>query len=76
MLTNKKSCEVAIHFNSTPHKLSDFSFQVIESLENLDNIERDLLNREAYWCTQLFTFQPHGLNKRLEGNSKNRINYS
>jgi hypothetical protein len=76
MLTNKKTCEVAIHFNSTPHKLSDFSFLAIESLKNLNNIEGDLLNREAYWCTQLFTFQPHGLNKRLEANSKNRITYS
>ena len=76
MLNNKKTCEVAIHFNNTPHKLRDFSFLVIESLKNLDNIEQDLLTREAYWCTQLFTFQPYGLNKRLESNSKNRIHYS
>ena len=76
MLTKKKTCEVAIHFNSKPHKLSDFSFLVIESLYKLDNIERNLLNREAYWCHQLFTFQPFGLNKRLESNSAHRINYS
>ena len=76
MLTNKKTCELAIHFNSIQHNLSDVSFIVLESLNNLENIERDLLNREAYWCHQLFTFHPHGLNKRLESNSKNRINYS
>ena len=75
MLSKKKTCEVAIHFNSTPHNLTDFSFLVIESLNNLENVERDLLSREAYWCTQLFTFQPFGLNKRLESNSSNRINY-
>ncbi|XP_028515590.1 uncharacterized protein LOC114575268 [Exaiptasia diaphana] len=75
-LSYKKTCEVAIHFNSKPHKLSDFSFLVIESLYNLYNIERNLLNREAYWCHQLFTFQPFGLNKRLESNSAHRINYS
>jgi len=28
------------------------------------------------WCTQLFTFQSHGLNKRLESNSKSRISYN
>jgi len=76
MLTKKTTCEVAIHFNSAPHKLSDFSFMCIESIHNLENIEQNLLNREAYWCTQLFTYQPFGLNKRLEINSRNRINYN
>ena len=75
MLTNKKTCEVAIHFNASPHNLSDFSFICIESIISLENIDRILLNREAYWCSQLFTWQPHGLNKRQELNSKNRIHY-
>ena len=34
MLRSKKSCELAIHFNSFPHALSDFSFIVIEQIQN------------------------------------------
>jgi hypothetical protein len=66
MLTKKKTCEVAIHFNASPHHLSDFSFICIEYIISLENLDRILLNREAYWCSQLFTWQPHGLNRDLK----------
>ena len=32
MLTRKKNCEVAIHFNNTPHLITDFSFICIEAV--------------------------------------------
>ena len=32
MITNKKTCEVAVHFNNTPHSLQDFSFQCIDQI--------------------------------------------
>ena len=40
------------------------------------HLDQLLLTREAYWMTQLFTLNPHGLNKRREFRSKNPINYS
>ena len=76
MLTKKKTCEVAIHFNEISHQLSDFSFICLESIHNTENTDQILLNREAYWSSQLFTWQPHGLNKRQEFKSTNRINYN
>ena len=76
MLRNKRSCEVAIHFNDTPHTLQDFKFIVIEGLQNTHgDLDGNLLKREAYWAAQLHTLQPHGLNKRCEFRSRNRINY-
>ena len=76
MLRNKKSCEVAIHFNHTHHSLDDFKFIVIEGIVNIDsNIDRILLQREAYWTAQLYTLHPFGLNKRCEFRSRKRINY-
>ena len=30
MITNKMTCEVAIHYNKIPHKLDEFDFVVIE----------------------------------------------
>ena len=53
MITNKKTCEVAIHYNKIPHKLNDFEFVVMEQIDNsnnLHNIDELLLTREAYWC--------------------------
>ena len=38
-------------------------------------IDSILLKREAFWCAQLFTLQPHGLSKRQEYKSK-RIPYN
>ena len=77
MVTNKKSCEVAVHFNSIPHSLQDFSFQCIDQI-NPDCVEVDkfLITKEAYWSAQLFTLSPHGLNKRQEFHSKHRIHFN
>ena len=80
MLTKKKTCEVAVHFNRTPHDLNDFSFQCIDQVQinanNSSNIEKLLITKEAYWRAQLFSLAPFGLNKRQEFHSKKRINYN
>ena len=74
MITEKKTCEVAMHFNKTPHDLSDFSFQCINQVQatpnNSTNIEKLLITKEAYWSAQLFSLAPFGLNKRQEFHSK------
>ena len=77
MNRNKKSCELAIHFNQTPHSLSDFEFSIIESIVNTQgNTENLLLQREAYWTAQLHSLQPFGLNKRCEFRSSKRIHFT
>ena len=79
MSTKKTTCEVAVHLNKEKHRLSDFEFIVIEQICNIDekhNVDKRLLTREAFWCSQLYTPQPYGLNKRSEFNSKNRIKYN
>ena len=79
MLTNKTTCEVAVHFNKTSHVLTDFSFQCIDqvqALNNPNNIDKLLITKEAYWSAQLFSLAPFGMNKRQEFHSKNRINYN
>ena len=39
MLTNKSTCELAVHFNKEEHHMSDFEFVVIEKIVNeSDNI--------------------------------------
>ena len=76
---NPKSCEVAVHFNKTSHILDDFSFQCIDQVQapnNSDEIDRLLITKEAYWSAQLFSLAPHGLNKRKEFHSRNRICYN
>ena len=76
MITKKKTCEVAIHYNEIPHKLSDFSFICIESISNTENIDQILLNREAYGVPNYLLGNHMGLNKRLEFKSSRRINYN
>jgi len=79
MVTNKKTCEVATHFNRTPHTLSDFSFQCIGQVQassDSDRMDKLLITKEAYWSAQLFSLAPFGLNKRQEFHLKNRINYN
>ena len=73
MLTNKTTCEVAVHLNKMPHTLNDFSFQCINQVQapnNSEEIDRLLITKEAYWSAQLFSLAPHGLNKRKEFHSK------
>lgn len=74
MLKNKRTCELAIHFNNSEHEISQISFIIIEQINSL-HLDQLLLTREAYWTAQLFTLNPHGLNKRREFRSKHRINY-
>ena len=79
MLTNKKTCELAVHFNCIEHNISEISFIVIEKITSQGDaayIDRLLLTREAYWTAQLCTLSPHGLNKRREFRSKNRVRYN
>ena len=79
MLTSKTSCEVQVHFNKIPHTLDDFSFQCIDQVQapnSSEEIDRLLITEEAYWSAQLFSLAPHGLNKRKEFHSKNRICYN
>ena len=78
MLKNKRTCELAIHFDDSEHEISQINFIIIEqirSFENSSHLERLLLTWEAYWTAQLFTLNPHGLNKRREFRSKHPINY-
>ena len=81
MLKNKRTCELAIHYNNSEHEISQINFIIIEqirqirSFENSLHLEQLLLTREAYWTAQLITLNPHGLNKRRESRSKHRINY-
>ena len=78
MKTNKKTCEVAIHFNRSPHIFSDFTFQCIDQIQinTSQDTEKLLITKEAYWSAQLFSLAPFGLNKRQEFHSKNRIHYT
>ena len=48
MMTNKKTCEVAVHFNNTEHCLENFSFICIEQIKDAINTDSKLLTREAY----------------------------
>lgn len=79
MVTNKKTCEVEMHFNKTPHTFSDFSFQYsdqVQASSGSDHIDKLLITQEAFWSAQLFPLAPYGLNKRQEFHPKNRINYN
>ena len=78
MLKNNRTCELAIHYNNSEHEISQINFIIIEQIRSFENtlhFEQLLLIREAYWTAQLFTLNPHGLNKRRESRSKHRINY-
>ena len=79
VLHRLSSTELAVHYNSSQHDISQINFIIIEQITSFQNpihLDQLLLTREAYWMTQLFTLNPHGLNKRREFRSKNRINYS
>jgi hypothetical protein len=53
MPNNKKTCEVATHFNNSAHNLSDFQFVCIKKINSILNVDKRLLTREAYWAAQL-----------------------
>ena len=78
MLTNKRVCEMAVHFNENKHDFEHLEFIAIKKVIDLlngDYAHNPLLTREAYWMTQLCSISPYGLNKRSELRSKNRIHY-
>ena len=53
MLTNKKMCKLALHFNCTKHEISEINFiEKITTQGDAAHIERLLLTREAYWTAQ------------------------
>jgi len=54
MITKKRTCEVAIHFNKEPHALADFEFLIIEQLCNL-NVNNNSLD------DRLLTKRPFGV---------------
>ena len=69
ILTNKTTCEVAIHFTRIPHTIGDFLFQCndqVQAPSGSEKIDRLLITKQAYWSAQLFSLAPHGLNKRKE----------
>ena len=74
MLTNKKTCELAVHFNCIEHDISEISFIVIEKITSQGDVA--YIDRLANWTAQLCTLSPHGLNKRREFRSKNRVRYN
>lgn len=66
MLNNKRTCELAVHFNSLRHDISQVNFILIEQITKFKNsihLDKLLLTREASWTAQLFTLNSHGLNK-------------
>ena len=69
MITDKKTCEVAVHFNKSPHALNNFTFLSIDQAEancTPEIMDKLLITKEAYWSAQLFSLTPYGLNKRQE----------
>ena len=45
-----------MHFNKTPHTLSDFSFQCVNQVQgssDSDRIDKLLITKEPYWSAQL-----------------------
>ena len=79
MITDKNTCEIAIHLNKDQHEMSDTDFVIIEHILNLNtenSVDERLLTREAFLSAQLSTLMPHSLNKRSEFNSNNRIRYN
>ena len=78
-VTNKKTCEVMVSYNNSPHALSDFSFRYIDQVfatNSTEILDKLLITKEAYWSAQLFSLVPFGLNKRQEFHSRNRITYN
>ena len=50
-MITKKSCEVAVHFNSITHSLQDCSFQCIDQsidTKRKDGIDKPLVTKEAH----------------------------
>lgn len=79
MINNKKTCELAIHFNCFRHEIHQINFIIIEKKINhksSTHLKQLLPRREAYWTSQLLTLQTHGPKKGREFKSQNRIHYN
>ena len=56
MLNNRRTCELAMHYNGSEHDIWQIIFNVIEQISSFGNplhLEQLLLTREAYWTSQL-----------------------
>ena len=61
MLTNKTTCEVAVHLNKIPHTLGDFLFQCIDQVQtpnNSEDIDRLLITRGLLECSAVLFGTP------------------
>ena len=79
MINNKKHASwqsILIVLIMSSIKLALLSLKKNLNHKSSTHLEQLLLAREAYWTSQLFTLQPHGVNKRRELKSKNRICYN
>ena len=73
MINNKKTCELAVHFNCSHHEIHQISFIIIEknlNLKSSTHLEQLLLTREAYWTSQLSHCNPMVLTKDVNLNKK------
>ena len=77
MNTNKKTCEMAVHFNVTFYNINDIKCSGVEQVycKIDEDLEGKLLARVVYRIAQLFTLKPYGINKRNELKSKKRVHY-
>ena len=57
------------HFSSDGHSVDDISFMPIEELTSTDRASgaSQRLEREDYWCRELCTYYPYGLNDNVRG---------
>ena len=57
------------HFSSDGHTVDDISIMPIEEIEHSDgaNVTSLRLEREDYWCRELCTYYPYGLNDNVRG---------
>ena len=57
------------HFSSGGHSVEDMSIMPIEELPSNDRVSAtsQRLEREDYWCRELCTYYPYGLNDNVRG---------
>ena len=57
------------HFSSDGHSVDDMSIMPIEELTSSDRVSAtsQRLEREDYWCKELCTYYPYGLNDKVRG---------
>ena len=57
------------HFSSDGHSVDDISIIPIEEITSSDRVSATSkrLEREDYWCRELCTYYPYGLNDNVRG---------